>query len=708
MNIINIYPSIGLFTNNINNIKGVQILNIIKNNNLKQFINKKKNTYLIIDLLFDTILFYKYLIFFLQDISYHDKTYFILKKWLYDFFIFPESLDDDFYISLFLNSGLEAYNEIKENCELINNFMEKVYYYDIKKNDDNYYNIDELFLKNNDIFSLEDLIEEIFNLCKKKFINPLLDYLQKKTDPNIISLIKILKERCMRWRPEYGHKGKFRGPYFSRNEKKMKIIYLNNTNKKKLFDYFFNHKEIIFFNEFLIDKLYIIKNKIIFKKNTEFKNPSYKVKNKTIILTNKKNEINLKLNKLFEEDIELENLDKSLDVNSKILIKNGKYKDYTFKNNFINLFDDTIENIIIPINKIIKNKHLIFKLLIKLANNWINVKLNKPWLNNENIKNIKKNYIYDLVKGLDDFTKCGEHEIKDKNNKNPFILEKIPINIDCNDFLEVLLEENYGPNSKRFFRNKHFFKIFNWKEYFNSLEYSNLYIIMILLNKLKFKIKSKYIKKINKYINYYEDFNSWNKHQNIDKELYKNKNLGLFLDLSIKLINRDIIYLNDNIDNIVDLYNEYYKTKYNYNELKQIDYNDESYDIKKQNNKNRIKRIKIINFILKILEDKDLKTIEYEISTQFKNRVYYKYNYDKPKIRSIKDLVFYLNSYNNKKIKYKNNKDLVNIFDDFHIFQTKGIIQNYLLNPTKKNGKYLVAYLNLSHKFEKSINNINY
>ena len=100
---------------------------------------------------------------------------------------------------------------------------------------------------------------------------------------------------------------------------------------------------------------------------------------------------------------------------------------------------------------------------------------------------------------------------------------------------------------------------------------------MSFLEKLKFKIKIIYIenfynkidsyrvpllhskppyynyKNLPKYIRYYENFENWELHQNIDEKLNNQPHLRYYLNTFIDIINRRVSYLNPYFENFIEL-----------------------------------------------------------------------------------------------------------------------------------------------------------
>jgi hypothetical protein len=159
-----------------------------------------------------------------------------------------------------------------------------------------------------------------------------------------------------------------------------------------------------------------------------------------------------------------------------------------------------------------------------------------------------------------------------KNNEPE--TEKILSNINkYNEINKVISEDGYGPVSKKYFENDDNFIIYND---FN-INFYDMKIISKLLKKLKFKIKIIYIENfynkidsyrvpllyskppynnfqnLPKYIKYYENFENWERHQDISPKLNKQKYLRFYLNTFIDIINSRVSFLNPYFENIKDL-----------------------------------------------------------------------------------------------------------------------------------------------------------
>ena len=138
----------------------------------------------------------------------------------------------------------------------------------------------------------------------------------------------------------------------------------------------------------------------------------------------------------------------------------------------------------------------------------------------------------------------------------------------CKDTLIKVIKENgYGPESKKFFENDQNFFLFEFfhfdKKEGKNLKLPNLNLIIFLLQRLDFKIKLSPIKfkgktdnieELPKYIKYYENFDSWSKHQNISKKLSTQPHLKNYLNHFIEIINRRVILLNPKLKTFGDFF----------------------------------------------------------------------------------------------------------------------------------------------------------
>ena len=280
-----------------------------------------------------------------------------------------------------------------------------------------------------------------------------------------------------------------------------------------------------------------------------------------------------------------------------------------------------------------------------------------------NLELINENKEKDEDEEEEDEEKCLETKLNIENKKCTNLL------------LKVIEEEGYGPYSKELFENDDNFIIYDIPKSIKKLNYGNMKIIMILLNKLKFKIKLIYLENLvdgvdsydvlslnanlnntyflnsieTKYIKYYENFENWELRQNISKKLNKQPHLRLYLNNCIEIINRRIKYLNPQIKNkdfeiITKMIFPNSNFKDSFKKLEDL--------IKKYQNIE-------YNKILKILEDQK--------------------------------------NYTNKLIpeyKFITNNNYIN---------NVGMVKTLLNKPSKRNLKLLTSILNSSYKFHKSL-----
>lgn len=221
----------------------------------------------------------------------------------------------------------------------------------------------------------------------------------------------------------------------------------------------------------------------------------------------------------------------------KIKLNNDKH--YAKYNKLLSLSENNLSYIEISNKKdkiIIKpnginNKNIHFITYSSIINQWINKR--KDWV--LSLIEIDPNKCFSLGLNMD--------------------LEVCSLNI-----IEVLLEDNYGPNTKRFFENDDKFYIHLHSEFKVQFK-PNPYIILSLLKKLKFKKKS--INIYNHNINIIENYASWAKHTT-NKRLLNQRNLKIYIEKALLYINTNISILNPQhidiitfIKSLKDQQNEY-------------------------------------------------------------------------------------------------------------------------------------------------------
>ena len=231
-------------------------------------------------------------------------------------------------------------------------------------------------------------------------------------------------------------------------------------------------------------------------------------------------------------------------------------------------------------------------------------------------------------------------------------------NKECKDtLLKVIKEDGYGTESKNFFENDLNFVLFEFYFYEDKerkhSKLPNLNLITLLLKKLDFKIKlspikfkdiSDNIEELPKYIKYYENFDSWSKHQNISKKLSTQSHLKNYLNHFIELINRRVILLNPKLKTFSGFFKSYF-----------------GLDINKANIKEKYKKI------YKLFED----------------------NYEIP----LDKLLISINNYP------KNN----NAFKFNHMNKI-GILMSIIETTGQRNLPFIAQFLNMSYKFDSKFN----
>ena len=177
------------------------------------------------------------------------------------------------------------------------------------------------------------------------------------------------------------------------------------------------------------------------------------------------------------------------------------------------------DKIITKVNGI-KNKNIHFITYSSIINQWINK---------------KDDLIFSLIEINPD--KCFNLGL----NMN---LEECSLNI-----IEVIHEDNYGLNTKRFFENDNNFYIHHHFEFKNQFK-PNPHIILSLLKKIKFKKIS--INIYNHSINIIENYASWAKKYKTNKRLLNQKNLKIYIEKALLYINLNISILNPEYIDILD------------------------------------------------------------------------------------------------------------------------------------------------------------
>lgn len=358
--------------------------------------------------------------------------------------------------------------------------------------------------------------------------------------------------------------------------------------------------------------------------------------------------------KYYDNDSELTATLIDYDHLNPIAIKLNK----TFLHRSFNNKPNESYQIILDINKMLNKKYELFLHIQKNNNN----NTNKIIAENDYDAD------YDKIVGYNDnLMNCWGFFLNINNDKCVKLIK------------EVLTEDGYGPKSKELFENDNNFMMFErFTTEVKKLNFGNMRFIIYLLQKLDFKIKIKnikYIKKIHdsknieldipKYIKFYESFDSWKKHQSINKKLNNQPHLKDYLDTCINIINRRIVYLNPFFESHVQFYDIAFAPK----------------DISIINN-NNIWPIKYFKLMYKNI----LKLFEEDIN-------------DIP----LDDLINHLksNKYVLKNFTYKNTTIL-----EHNYLNKLGLIMSLINNPTEHNLSYLSYLLNLSYNFDKAIINI--
>lgn len=244
-------------------------------------------------------------------------------------------------------------------------------------------------------------------------------------------------------------------------------------------------------------------------------------------------------------------------------------------------------------------------------------------------------------------------------------------------FGNAMSENGYGPFCRELFENDTHFIIWERITNFKKLNRVNIKYIMKMLEKLQFKIKVKNLKqnpkiisipnsiavkkdiiikenkKIPTYVRFYENFDSWSKHQTLSKKLNNQPHLKEYLNTCIDIINRRITYLNPDYINFIDFGSNYFN-------------NLEFYD---ENKKSKI----IYKKVFELLKSDEIELDQVIINLQ-KN---------KKNLKSI----------------FTKNNDVI----DYNYLNNIGLIMTILNNPSENNITQLSYLLNNSYKFNKAL-----
>ncbi len=537
------FKKIGIFTNNPNDIRGLEFLylyerfilkskklkekdKILRNEFYAEIDGNKYLNYKYYELLFNAQKFNNKLKHIIEKEKNISDFYF--KKWYYDFYI---DENDDSLINL-LNKIERSYNE--KLFTDANEYDKLIKYDGIKKYQKDPKNSINPELKKYDKFSKKQFENELNKLNDEKLDLTNTAQKLKKTYNNVIS-IEQLNYLSYNYKNFYGRK--------------------DTKDKIDLYNLRYSEKSVIILN-------HIENNKKILK--------SYLSKFYGVIRNN----------------VKLILIDSNL-FNSNIPISSGiLYKIPMCPNN-----DETID-----LNKNYHSNYFFIEnaYYINKINDLLNFKYYILSLGIQNNIHFFDNF-YDLLKNLENNLKFYHInfqkekndiyiEPESKNNKYEYfskhcfrtylnVSNKI-VEIDgedivmtCNkQLINVLTEKPYGDKSRTFFRNDNNFKIFDFNHYYEiSTNDTNYFILKLILKHLKFKILEKKIdlnmlvynidiSELSKFgsnlnIKYYEDFDSWTQHQDVDLELNNSIHLKEYLNLCINDINKKIYILNSKIFN---------------------------------------------------------------------------------------------------------------------------------------------------------------
>lgn len=677
MNFYN-YPILGLFTNNPNDVRGLEyyynndILDEVTNTDIINFIISLKN-------------FSKILLSFYnnKNISFDNINFdnFWLKKWYYDFY----------YINL---NEFEIYKELYKNIKV----------------DDK-----EIILnKNSNQFSYKFIIHYIIESVYYYLKNI---YTKIRTKYNITNFPSNI--------PEY--KLDDSSPkFFSQNNN----FNVNNfLSEKYKYIQFYSNKTYPFNNIFDINKKDIY-NLNLFTLNNFNELSDNKWCKITLNISDKKKCNNLVDNllrennygkyskELFENDNNFKlypidiiefSLKQNIDNILQILIKNLNFKliKYNIKyipndlTHLIRIFKNKKEYYLIPFGKFF-NKSFIIDLPDHISHN-LNIIINNFSYNkNKNLMTLKiQNYIEFNKKISDLIYKCNRYIIKYTNYKTTYDNNNIYIEFNINN-LRSSINPLYKISNDEIL-------IYIDEKTFNLINKSNEHIIQIyLLPFAKLINKFELLRTHNFNLYFIESFENWKQKQNLINNLNKKNNLIKYLKLSIDIINKSIFYLNPHIG---DLYNLHFFLKDNL-------LNDDNITniIKLYINESDIKQNKFIN-----------KYNSNYFSSQKKLQKIYNNIYDLYMQNNINALD---NKYNEISLRglgsmkfnspADNKYDLLNYMHDVksivgnnNLFDYNNInhvslFMNYLNNPSTKNSQNIINLINSYSNFNNFILNLNY
>ena len=498
------YPYIGIFTNNPNDIRGLQFLYYYSNNKYSEYTSiiggKKYLKYEYYNLFKDAFQHLLNLRKYLNNKKEYNDYY--LRKWYFDFIYSGVKLDDNELFNFpSIYPEKEIYDDVFPRYEIINKITDP----DLKE--------DELQELKNDVLQFDFL--DIFD--GQEII--------------MITLVEIYEDRLNNYLSDFNG-------------------YINESNNK-IDDPPLNSLKPTVPSS--LDKKFIIKiigkfNSNIIKNINELLDFKYLrlAQLKKIQLKRWDEFIPIQTDNCYKTYLNLENEECNNTLNE-VLFKEKDYgqesKDFFRNHEYFKIFNEHHkENIIVHssfINQLILEK---LKFKTKGIKFFINNNIYDYFIEKDYIKiiNIEKNKLQvELPSEI-------VNDLKE-NDKLIFFYINRKVNVPCkiinikNTTITVILNKKVFNNTDLFNyddKDEDYTIDENYPDELNNLSDSDIVTPHYIgFNKILIQRGEIYLK-------YYESTNSWKNNQTIDKKLNENKNLLEFLKYCVEVINRKIIYLN--------------------------------------------------------------------------------------------------------------------------------------------------------------------